>query len=86
MTLLKNFWVKYKTLQFKLKEKIGLKQAKNLLQHDQILVSKVKKANRLPSWKQLKYAGKLLSKTEYIIVRLALGIAGIAILAILLNT
>ncbi|NQT49401.1 peptide ABC transporter substrate-binding protein [Candidatus Kuenenbacteria bacterium] len=86
MSSFKTIWVKFKTAQFKLKEKLTQKKLKRFHQHDEQLVQKLSSSKkRLPSVKQLGFVSKYLSKTELLIIRVLSGVIIIAVICVLLN-
>ena len=82
MSFLKNFWF---TLKHKRAPKLTDSKTKRLIQkhnqYDQQLVQSLIQ-KKMPSLKQLKYSGKLLSRAEKIIVRILWGIMAAAVIFI----
>lgn len=85
MSLLKNFWIKFKSIQLKIQNKKKEQQVKKFYQHDDKLVEKVTSKKKLPTFKQIFFISKYLSKTEKFVIRILSGIVLIAISCLLIN-
>ena len=81
----KKFWIKLKSKEFKIKEKLARKKLKKFHEHDEKLVQKLASSKKLPSKRQLNYISKFLSKPERLIIRILSGIILIAVFSLLFN-
>jgi len=85
VSIIKDIWVKFKLLQIKAKEKLTQKKLKHLHEHDQRLVQKLASNKKIPTFQQLGYIYKYLSKTELLIIRILCGIIAVAFCSLMIN-